>query len=149
MSAPPSRICAPARRGTNSPAVTARPRRIPTSRLAAWTSAAGPEAFSPSSGPPATGQPCAGWSRIRRQVFVARVTDEALGARAGTDAAPAPAGSGDAALVRAAVASGDVGDIKSIDNFSSATEPERVAFLDHLAHQTWAGPRDEAAMVRI
>ena len=87
--------------------------------------------------------------RLRRKVAVARITDEALGSRAATDAVPAPAGSGDAALVRVAVASGDVGDIKAIDNFSSATEAERLVFLDHLAHQTWAGPRDEAAMVRI
>jgi hypothetical protein len=41
--------------------------------------------------------------RNRRQVAVARITDEALEARALTDAVPAPAGSGDAALVRAAV----------------------------------------------
>jgi hypothetical protein len=52
-------------------------------------------------------------------------------------------------LVRKAVQSKDVGDIKAITNFSSATNPERIEFIGILLNQGWVGPMDEYALERL
>jgi hypothetical protein len=51
--------------------------------------------------------------------------------------------------VSQAIADRDIGAIKAIDDFSSASDPQRFQMIDILLDQFWVGPRDEAALERI
>jgi hypothetical protein len=53
------------------------------------------------------------------------------------------------ASISQAIADRDIGAIKAIDDFSSASDPQRFELIAILLDQFWVGPRDEAALERI
>ncbi len=75
---------------------------------------------------------------------IQRITDEQLDARS----EPRQTGS-DADRIVEAMRTHDIGTIKEIDDFSGATDEQRLQFIRDLLNQTWVGPRDEYALERI
>jgi hypothetical protein len=53
------------------------------------------------------------------------------------------------ASISQAIADRDIGAIKAIDDFTSASDPQRFELIAILLDQFWVGPRDEAALERI
>ncbi|WP_456818495.1 hypothetical protein [Cellulomonas sp. URHB0016] len=51
--------------------------------------------------------------------------------------------------IDAALASKDVSDVKAVDSFADASDPERDDLIRILLTQSWLGPRDESALERI
>ncbi len=77
-------------------------------------------------------------------VSIQRITDEQL------DAQSQPHHTGnDADRIAEAARTHDIGTIKEITDFSSATEAQRIQFIGDLLNQTWVGPRDEYALEAI
>src|SRR4051794_25478930 len=48
-----------------------------------------------------------------------------------------------------AIADRDIGAIKAIDDYSPASDAQRIEMIEILLDQFWVGPRDEAALERI
>ena len=53
------------------------------------------------------------------------------------------------ASISQAIADRDIGAIKAIDDFTPASDPQRLEMIAILLDQFWVGPRDEAALERI